>query len=268
MQKPEDTCMTIEEKVLAKLPSAERRAKGPYAMVECFQHIPCNPCSTSCHFGAIRPMADINELPQVDYDKCTGCGLCAAHCSGLAIFIINEAFSETETEILIPFEYLPHPTKGDIVDAVDRSGKTVTKARVQEIRQFPDRTTLLGIVVEDAFAQTVRGIRLATMEEGMIKDGEPDNVKIDESIVCRCEDIDMATLQRLMDENHLSLNDLKLEARFTMGPCQGKTCTALLVQQLSARLHIPPEQVRGPRYRQPGRPVRIGELAGYASEEN
>lgn len=267
MENPEEACR-VDERVLSKLPSKERRAKGPYAMIECFQHIPCNPCSTACRFGAIVPMKDINELPQVDYEKCTGCGLCAAHCSGLAIFIINEAFSSTQTEILMPFEYLPRPKKGDVVEAVNRDGVTVTKAVVQEIREYPDKTTLLGIVVDDAYAQVVRGIHLETMAEGLIRDGEPENVKIDDAIVCRCEDIDMASLQKLMDENHLSLNDLKLEARFTMGPCQGKTCTALLVQELSRRLHIPPEQVKGPRYRQPVKPVPIGEVAGYTAEDD
>jgi Fe-S-cluster-containing hydrogenase component 2 len=255
--------LAVDEKVLNHLPAEERRRKGPYAMIECFQNIPCNPCTKACHFGAILPMKDINELPQVDYDRCTGCGLCAAHCSGLAIFIINEAFSETQTEILMPFEYFPRPRKGDVVDGVNRDGKIVTKAVVQEIRQFPDKTTLLGVVVDDRFAQVVRGIRLPFMKGNLIRDGEPENVRMDESIVCRCEDIDMDTLTRLMNENHLSLNDLKLEARFTMGPCQGKTCTALLVQQLSRKLHIPPEQIKGPRYRQPLKPVPIGELAGY-----
>lgn len=266
MQKP-DAC-AVDEKVLAELPSEERRKKGPYALIECFQHIPCNPCSTSCRFGAILPMKDINELPKVDYSRCIGCGLCAAHCPGLAIFIINEAFSETQTEILMPFEYLPLPEKGSEVDAVNRDGVTVTRATVKEIRRFPDRTTLVGVIVDDAYAQVVRGIRIPTMQDGLIRDGEPENVKIDESIVCRCEDIDMDTLQKLMDENHLSINDLKLEARFTMGPCQGKTCTALLVQQLSARLHIPPEKLKGPRYRQPVKPVRIGEVAGYPPEQS
>ncbi|MCC8126589.1 MAG: (2Fe-2S)-binding protein [Clostridiales bacterium] len=255
--------LTVDQRILDKLPSEERRKKGPYALFECFQKIPCNPCYTACKFHAVKELTDINELPETYYDKCTGCGLCAAHCSGLAVFIIDESYSETQSLIRIPYEYLPLPKEGDVVTAVNREGQPVTTATVAKVTTFKDKTSLVSLVVDKFYTHIVRGIQLELTKENGIYDREPEDVILDESIVCRCEDIDMATLQKLLDENNLSLNELKLEARFTMGPCQGKTCTALLVRELSARLHKPVEEIRGPRYRQPLRPVKVGALAGY-----
>ena len=254
--------LTIDPRVLERLPSPERRKKGPYALFECFQHIPCNPCYTACKFGAVKELTDINDLPETYYDRCTGYGACAAHCSGLAAFIINENYSETQTLIKIPFEYRPLPAKGDVVDATNRAGQVVTKALVTGVQTYKDRTTLVSIVVDDFYAHIVRGIALDLTRANGAWDPEPEDVVLDRSIVCRCEDIDMDTLQRLLDENNLSLNELKLEARFSMGPCQGKTCTALLVRELSMRLKKPVEAIKGPRHRQPLRPVKLGSLAG------
>ena len=48
------------------VPSKERLAKGPVAIMECFEKIPCNPCYTSCKRGAITEFEDINDRPQLN----------------------------------------------------------------------------------------------------------------------------------------------------------------------------------------------------------
>ena len=62
------------------IPSAERRAMGPVACIECFQHIPCNPCEASCPRHAITIGSEITDLPRLDETLCNGCGLCAQIC--------------------------------------------------------------------------------------------------------------------------------------------------------------------------------------------
>lgn len=69
----------------------------------------------------------ITNLPCLDEEKCTGCGLCVANCPGLAITILDKSYSQAEATIDFPFEYLPLPVEGDIVDAVSRGGETVCK---------------------------------------------------------------------------------------------------------------------------------------------
>lgn len=54
----------LEAKVQGILPSEERRQKGPYALFECFQNIPCNPCYTACKFNAVKPLTTITDTPE------------------------------------------------------------------------------------------------------------------------------------------------------------------------------------------------------------
>ena len=61
-------------------PSEERFAKGPVAVTECVQEIPCNPCEGACPFHAITVGEPITNCPHVDEDKCTGCCTCVSAC--------------------------------------------------------------------------------------------------------------------------------------------------------------------------------------------
>ena len=67
-------------------PSLDVIAKGPVAVIECAELIPCNPCEAACPSGAIKIGDSINNLPVLDEDKCTGCGICISSCPGLAIY--------------------------------------------------------------------------------------------------------------------------------------------------------------------------------------
>ena len=51
-------------------PDEERFAKGPVAVVECVQQIPCNPCESACPLHAIHIGEPITNTPQVDREKC------------------------------------------------------------------------------------------------------------------------------------------------------------------------------------------------------
>jgi len=56
-------------------PSKKRLLKGPVAVIECVQEIPCDVCGSACPFGAIK-VASISSLPELDEEKCTGCETC------------------------------------------------------------------------------------------------------------------------------------------------------------------------------------------------
>ena len=72
----------VENRPGAILPPQEawEKKKGGYVVIECPQRIPCNPCATSCPTGAVKPFVDINDVPEIDYEKCTGCALCVEPC--------------------------------------------------------------------------------------------------------------------------------------------------------------------------------------------
>ena len=142
-------------------PSEERMSKGRVAVVECLQEIPCNPCESACKFGAIQIGENITALPCLDEEACTGCGLCVAQCPGLAIFIVNKAYSETEATVDFPFEYLPLPEKGDLVDAVDRAGQVVCQGRVVKVVNIPANagTGVVSLAIPKEFADDVRSMK-------------------------------------------------------------------------------------------------------------
>ena len=55
---------TAELKEMGMFPSEERMRKGPVAIAECVEHIPCNPCETSCPFHAISSSVDMGMAIQ------------------------------------------------------------------------------------------------------------------------------------------------------------------------------------------------------------
>lgn len=144
------------------LPSEERRRRKPYAIFECFQEIPCNPCFTGCKPGAVIPFEDINDIPKIDYERCTGCAQCVSVCPGLACFVIDETYSDTEASIKLPYEFLPLPAEGQQVTALDREGNEVGTARVVKVQcsKKLDHTNIITIAVPKDQVQIIRGLRL------------------------------------------------------------------------------------------------------------
>ena len=142
------------------IPGKKRLARGPVVIIECFQKIPCDPCAISCKFGAIKPFKDINELPQVDFDKCSGCGICISSCPGLAIFVIDMNYSEGKALIKLPHEMLPLPEKGEVVYALDRAGGKLGKAKVAKVLKIKNKTNIISLTVPKSMAMKVRSIKV------------------------------------------------------------------------------------------------------------
>lgn len=143
-------------------PPKERLEKGPVAIIECFQQIPCDPCYTACKKEAIQEFEDINDLPQIDFEICNGCGLCISRCPGLCIFIVDQTYSEKGVLIKLPFEFLPLPEEGEEVDALNRKGEVVSKAKVVKVQngRYEDKTPVISILVPKELSMEVRNIRL------------------------------------------------------------------------------------------------------------
>jgi Fe-S-cluster-containing hydrogenase component 2 len=138
------------------LPPKERLEKRPVAVIECIQKIPCDPCAYVCKFGAIRKKSLVDP-PEVDYEKCTGCGECIAICPGLAIFVLNLKYKNDEALVMIPYELLPTPKRGETWEALDREGKKVGEARIIATR-MKNRTAVVTIAVKKHLAMNVRNI--------------------------------------------------------------------------------------------------------------
>jgi len=140
------------------LPPLTRRTKKAYVVVECFQEIPCDPCFESCPFGAFKSFKEIKDLPEVDFDKCNGCGSCIPFCPGLAIFVVDETNPEYDL-ISIPYEFLPSPRKGEKGKGLNREGEIVCEAEVVRFRNMKNKTHILTLRVPKGMGNIVRHYR-------------------------------------------------------------------------------------------------------------
>ncbi|HOJ94239.1 MAG TPA: FAD-dependent oxidoreductase, partial [Fervidobacterium nodosum] len=153
------------------------------AIIECPQAIPCNPCETSCPSGAINVGGNINGIPEIDYEKCTGCGVCVMKCPGLAIFLVQE--KEDYSIVGIPYELLPIPEKGQEVELLDRDGKVVGRGQIENvILNKRDKTHVVFLKVPTGMENVVRSFTLP---------------KEDKEYVCRCEEITKEDIERVID---------------------------------------------------------------------
>ena len=151
-------CPSINElQASPAFPKKEDYLKGPIAVIECIEEIPCNPCETSCPKGAIRVGKPITNLPFIDFERCSGCGICAAACPGLAIYVKDYCYSEDEALITFPYEYLPLPQAGDKVTAADRKGQGLCSGRIIKVMQTKasNRTSLVSMAYPKAFFEDV-----------------------------------------------------------------------------------------------------------------
>lgn len=151
----EDGVVTLED---LELPDRERMERGPFVVIECVQEIPCNPCVESCPQKAITIQPSVNDVPRVDFDLCTGCGLCIAHCPGLAIFVVHQNHDASRALLSLPYEFFPLPSVGETVDVYDRAGIKIGEGEIVRIRnaKSQDRTPVVFLAVDKPLAMQAR----------------------------------------------------------------------------------------------------------------
>jgi len=157
-----NTGIPTKEDLAAVTPSEERFAKGPVAILECFQEIPCNPCVDACKRNAILPLKDINDIPVVDFEKCNGCGICLTQCPGLAIFVVDKTYSGTHAVVRLPYEFVPVPEQGQLACGLDRAGKEHGWFEVVKVISGGpvNKTTTIWLAVPKELAMEIRSIKI------------------------------------------------------------------------------------------------------------
>lgn len=150
--------ITVEElSEMGLLPSRERMSRGPVAVIECPEEIPCNICTSACPYGAIKK-GKIYELPKLDEQKCIGCGVCVAKCPGLAIFVVDLS-KEGAAYITLPYEMLPAPKKGEEVILLDRYGREIGRGLVIKAWHYDGTWTVTVQVPRELWGE-VRAIKV------------------------------------------------------------------------------------------------------------
>ena len=80
-------------------------------------------------------------------------------------------------------------------------------------------------------------------------------------IVCRCEDITLGEIRKVIREGATTLDEVKRITRAGMGPCQGRTCRLLVAGEIANYLGKPVSEILQSSYRPPFKPVKMGDLA-------
>jgi len=251
-----------------RLPGEEDRKRGPYAVIECFEKIPCNPCVVSCRFNAILPFEDINDLPYVDFSACTGCAVCARVCPGLAIFIVDESMEGEMGTIMLPYEYLPLPEKDRQVLARGRDGNVLFPARVVRVMKGgKGKTALVTLEVPKEYLQEVRSFSIP--EEQVSAPGVCTAADLPEEspIVCRCEGVDLEEIRDLIARGYKTEDEIKHRSRAGMGPCQGRSCRQVILSELARDAGVSLEEFEAGSFRPPTTPVSIDVLAKGSEED-
>ena len=138
-----------------QLPTKKQLENG-VAILECVQEIPCNPCVDSCPVHAIS-MKDVNAPPVNDFDRCIGCTKCVGVCPGLAIFVVK--VKDQKAWVTLPYEFVPAPKKGDVVQALDRTGNVRGDAVLTRVIK-QGKTLVVTIEIESGLAMDIRNIRI------------------------------------------------------------------------------------------------------------
>ncbi len=73
-------------------------------------------------------------------------------------------------------------------------------------------------------------------------------------IICRCEDVTLEDLHKLMEEGYTSFEEIKRILRVGMGPCQGNTCGQLVQREIAKFTNTPINEVPTQKVR----PLSVG----------
>ncbi len=90
---------------------------------------------------------------------------------------------------------------------------------------------------------------------------------LDDTIICRCEEVTAGDIRRMAGLGCLGPNQTKAFGRPGMGPCQGRYCGLSVTQILSAANEISPNETGYYRIRPPLKPITLGEIAAIVDTE-
>ena len=202
------------------MPGEERMSDRPFVIIDCLYSFACNPCQFACPHGAITK-ASPDTVPEIDYDKCTGCLKCVYQCPGLAIFGYNTKMDK----LFLPVEYFVD--EGAAVWLVDNYGKQIGEGVIEKVMMKPNRTNVARVR-----STTLKGSDITAVRGFITKENYPVPVTFSPAeeaesadYICHCEDVKLEEIMDVIgDRKYISVDEIKHTTRLGMGPCRGKRC--------------------------------------------
>jgi glycine/D-amino acid oxidase-like deaminating enzyme/Fe-S-cluster-containing hydrogenase component 2/bacterioferritin-associated ferredoxin/ferredoxin len=211
------------------MPTKDRMEKRPFVILDCLHGFACNPCAFVCPFGAITK-SSTSTVPEIDYEKCTGCMQCVYQCPGLAIF----GYNLKKDWLFLPVEM--EANEDAEVWLVDNNGRKLGEGRIEKIMRKPNKTHIVRVKSFDIHGQELTQVR------GFIeKDKYPEPISFDphrngsetEQYICHCDDVKLKDILEVIgSRKFISVDEIKHTTRLGMGACRGKRCIKRLKQVL------------------------------------
>jgi len=79
-------------------------------------------------------------------------------------------------------------------------------------------------------------------------------------VVCRCEEVTKAEIEKLIKEGFVDLDAIKRATRAGMGMCQSKSCSPVITRMVSQMTGIPMSELEPFTKRAPLRPIKADAL--------
>src|SRR6056297_946419 len=168
-----------------QMPSKERMQERPFVVLDCLHGFACNPCAFVCPFGAITK-SSTSTVPQIDYNKCTGCMQCVYQCPGLAIF----GYNYKKNWLFLPIEV--EAQEKTEVYLVDNNGEKLGEGRIEKIMRKPNKTHIARVKSHDIHGDdliNVRGFIAKETYPGRIQFEPHKNGADTEQYICHCDDV-------------------------------------------------------------------------------
>ena len=84
---------------------------------------------------------------------------------------------------------------------------------------------------------------------------------MDETIICRCSDVTLGRVRELISQGYTSMDEI---TRLGMGPCQGKTCSLLVMREIAAMTGVGIDGQASQTVRPPASGIRLELIAREA----
>jgi len=89
----------------------------------------------------------------------------------------------------------------------------------------------------------------------------------DKTIVCRCSDVTLEEIRDLIKNGYTTFDEIKRMARVGMGPCQGRTCSQIVLKEISRLTGKPMSEILNGTYRPPVKAIKLGDIAEGVKKE-
>jgi thioredoxin reductase len=200
-------------------------------------------------------------IPNTELTRLVGCK--HEFCPGIGWFVVRDAFMQTS----VPGIFAAGDNAG-ISGAIiaEEEGRIAGIKAAQNTGVITSDEAKRRYEISFSRIHSFENFRKTVNEATAFRDGLLELIE-PETIVCRCEEVQLLEVQQALKEGAADLQAIKLFTRLGMGACQGRNCSPSTGMYLQHKLNLTPEEVGAINPRPPVKPVTLGAWAKMLNEK-